>query len=129
MAPKRARVGAIDLTDAEARQVLETHVRAVDCSKERLFVYSGGRKDAPKWKCLHKHRHLLADAVCATRGRLLRMVVWERQVQETNNNNDNRKKIDQNKKRRNNKKHNRMMMMRMQNEKRKVGRKIVIMKK
>ena len=60
MAPKRARVGAVDLTDAEARQLLETHVRAVDCSKERLFVYSGGRKDAPKWKCLHKHRHLLA---------------------------------------------------------------------
>ena len=83
MAPKRARIGAVDFTDAEARQLLETNVRAVDCSKERMFAYSGGRNKVA-WRELYKHRHLLADAVCATRGRTLRMVVWERQVQEHN---------------------------------------------
>lgn len=83
MAPKRVRSCAVALSDAQAKTLLEAHVRAADVCFERMFKYDkAGRKEAPGWKCLHKHRHFLTDLVLATRGRLLRQHAWERQVGE-----------------------------------------------
>ena len=83
MAPKRMRSCAVALSDAQAKAFLEAHVRAADVCFERMFKYEkAGRKEAPGWKCLHKHRHVLTDLVLATRGRLLRQHKWERQVGE-----------------------------------------------
>ena len=79
---RRPRCLCVDLDDKAAHALLSTHVKAADVSTRSLFAYSkGSQGQAPGWAEIWRGRHLLMDLVAATRGRLLRMARWERQLQ------------------------------------------------
>ena len=76
MAPKRARCRGTDVSDATAEELFETHIRASECTRDKMFAYGKNDvKQAPAWPDIYKHRHFLVDLAVATKGRLLRFVV------------------------------------------------------
>ena len=78
---KRARATTVALQDEEANGILKEHVRASDATKESMFKYlKVSHKQGPSWPCLHRHRHFLGDVLARTRGHLLTLVPWERQI-------------------------------------------------
>jgi len=79
---RRSRSDAMDLDDADAVKLFSEYVKLQDCKKELLFKYSKTRHgQAPAWGDLWRSRHMLTDLISMTKGRLLRMVRFERQLE------------------------------------------------
>ena len=81
---KRVRAGSVNLPDAQVENWLVEHVTASDVAAEdvttRLFSYDKSYNMGPDWVQLHKQRCSLGDLVVLTRGRLLKQMVFERQL-------------------------------------------------
>ena len=81
MGLRRSRPHGIDLDDEAAKTLLHDHVKVLDVAKGKLFANGKSKHGhAPGWNDLFVHRHFLTDLVVLTKGQLLRMSKWEKQV-------------------------------------------------
>ena len=72
------------MPDAQVENWLVEHATASDVAAEdvttRLLSYVKTYSNGPDWAQLNKHRGSLGDLVVLTRGRLLKQMVFERQL-------------------------------------------------
>ena len=69
-----------DVDDDAAETLLRNHVKAAELDPAQMWVYDLKEGKGADWRKLYQHRHILMDAVAATKGRTINMKRWERQV-------------------------------------------------
>ena len=78
--PPRTRAVSVSLEDKVAETIFKDHIRLKDLEYDSLWEYHKGHSHGPSWGKLHANRAFLMDLVVATRGRLLKMMPWEKQL-------------------------------------------------
>ena len=77
------RCGAVDLTDADAHELLEAHVLKRDCSENAIVCQLDiESRPGASWRDLWHCRHFLTNLVGETKGYLPRMERFEQQLHE-----------------------------------------------
>ena len=80
MAVRSPKPKGIDVDDDVAATLLSDHVRAAELDPAKLWEYELKEGKGADWRKLYQHRHILMDAIAATKGRTIKMKRWERQV-------------------------------------------------
>ena len=85
MPPKRPKAEAVDLEDVDVDNLLCSHVKAThvtsNTAADDLWKYAKStRSHKIHWGGIYKHRAILMDMVCLSRGRLVKMRKFEDQV-------------------------------------------------
>ena len=78
---RKQRAKGVNLSDEDADQIFEEHIKASELSVEAFCEYPKlCHSKGPSWKHLHKKRAMLADILARARGKLLKMVKREEQT-------------------------------------------------